>query len=186
MGLAAGQIAYDVDLNAIQAASSLKPICRLVAAGTQSIPDNVGTAVTFSTEDIDTDGFHSVSVNTSRITPTKPGIYRFQGSAYMVARTDYIFINAWVRLNGGTNLAPAGRIGGLAGAQNAAAGPGITSTTGVIPSIHTGDVLVAMNGTTDYVELLIHQDNQLNTAALTNQSGQYSCTLSCVYERNIV
>jgi len=36
--------------------------------GTQAIANNTATAVTFNAETIDTDGFHSTSTNTSRIT----------------------------------------------------------------------------------------------------------------------
>jgi hypothetical protein len=48
-------------------------------AGTQSIPTSTLTAVTFDSETIDTDAFHSTSTNTSRITiPTGlGGKYRF-------------------------------------------------------------------------------------------------------------
>jgi hypothetical protein len=40
----------------------------LYKASTQAIPTAVWTAVTFSTEDFDTDSFHDTSTNTSRIT----------------------------------------------------------------------------------------------------------------------
>lgn len=51
--------------------------CRLYASNTQSIGNSSWTAVTFDTEEADTDAFHSTVSNTSRITiPTgKDGYY---------------------------------------------------------------------------------------------------------------
>jgi hypothetical protein len=42
--------------------------CSLTASGNQSTTGGTATAVTFNTEDFDTDGFHDNSTNTSRIT----------------------------------------------------------------------------------------------------------------------
>lgn len=42
--------------------------CALANSAPQSIPNNTLTAVTFDTENFDTDSFHSTSTNTSRIT----------------------------------------------------------------------------------------------------------------------
>jgi hypothetical protein len=48
--------------------------CQLRKSGDQSISNNTNTAITFDTEDIDTDGFHSNVTNTSRVTiPTGKG-----------------------------------------------------------------------------------------------------------------
>jgi hypothetical protein len=51
---------------AASSAASFKG-CRLYS-GTQSIANNTATALTYSSESFDTDGFHSTSTNTSRIT----------------------------------------------------------------------------------------------------------------------
>ena len=55
--------------------------CSLVDANQQTITNNTYTALTWDTEDFDTDGFHSTSSNTSRITiPSgKGGYYLFTG-----------------------------------------------------------------------------------------------------------
>lgn len=42
--------------------------CILANSTTQSIPNNTDTAITWNTETVDTDGFHSTVSNTSRIT----------------------------------------------------------------------------------------------------------------------
>lgn len=58
--------------------------CKVYNDGTQSISNNSATAITFGAEEYDTDGYHSTSADTSRITiPTgKDGKYRF---AYKIA-----------------------------------------------------------------------------------------------------
>jgi hypothetical protein len=54
--------------NAILALSNSYRGCVVTKSGTQSIPSNTITAVTFDTESFDTDSIHSTSVNTSRMT----------------------------------------------------------------------------------------------------------------------
>lgn len=177
MGLGAGQIPLDTDFDEIEQASNQKPLIRLVANATQSIADNTATALTFATEDIDTDGFHSTSVNTSRVTPTVAGYYRFYGTVFMGGRTDYSTISVVIRKNGSTNMAPAGRVGGGASFSGAAASAQVCS----VPC----DVLVDMNGTTDYIELVVTQDNVANVSVSTNQSSQFSSTLQGHKERDL-
>lgn len=57
--------------------------CRASNSVAQSIPTSVTTAVTFNTESFDTDGFHSTTTNTSRMTvPSgKGGKYLVTGGA---------------------------------------------------------------------------------------------------------
>lgn len=165
MGLAAGQIALDTDLDALELASSLKPICRVYQNAVQSIPNNANTIITFTAEDIDTHGFHSTSVNTGRITPTVAGIYRFTGTLFIAGATDYSNIAVWVRKNGATALQPAARIGNMASSQAMSL---ITSA------------MVDMNGTTDYVELVALQ---VNTAvASRNTENTLGAGRVCVLE----
>jgi len=66
--------------------------CVLVDSTTQSIPNNTATAVTWDSEQIDTNTFHSTATNTSRITiPSgKDGKYLiFGGVAYDNNTTGY-------------------------------------------------------------------------------------------------
>lgn len=55
--------------------------CVLSATGNVSCSNATETALTFSTEDLDTDTMHSTSVNTSRITINTSGWYEFCGYA---------------------------------------------------------------------------------------------------------
>lgn len=168
MGLGSGQIVYEDDINALRAASDQKPICRAVANAVQSIPHNTNTALLFGGEDIDTHGFHSVSVNTGRITPTVAGIYRFTATGFIAGFTDYSQMNVWVRLNGVTNLAPASRRGNMANAQ--------------AHSMHTS-VVWSMNGTSDYVEAVMLHANTAVAARNTNQSATFTSVFEAEFLR---
>jgi hypothetical protein len=139
----------------------LKPVVRLVASGTQSMPDNTATALFFSAADeIDTHGFHNPSVNNTRITPTVAGIYRFHGSYFSAAMTSPSSRSCYFRKNGTTVIAPGPRDGGES----------ITSSQEVT-------ALIECNGTTDYVELMGQQDSSgaVNTAQSAQQSSVFEC-----------
>ncbi len=170
MGLTAGEIVYEDDINTLRASSDLKPVCRAVANAVQSIPHNTNTALLFGGEDIDTHGFHSVSVNTGRITPTIAGTYRFTATGFIAGFTDYTNVNVWVRLNGVTNLAPASRRGNFANAQ--------------AHSLHTS-VIQIMNGTTDYVEAIMLHANAAVAARNTNQSSTFTSVFEAEYIRGL-
>lgn len=160
MSVSAGGRIYASDLNQLLA----KPLVRLVASGTQALADNTPVVITFSTEDIDTHGFHSTSVNTGRITPNIAGFYRFWGTVFFEAQSTPVVSNAFIRLNGATSLAPAGRMA-----------PG-TQAFGLACT-----VMQEMNGTTDYVELIGQQDSA--GADNTNQSIQFSSVFECEFIR---
>jgi hypothetical protein len=75
--------------------------CSLYRTGTsQSYASNTNVIVTFNNEDYDTDGFHSNTTNTSRITiPTgKGGKYRFyyRGFVSSYNSSNYINVGYWV------------------------------------------------------------------------------------------
>ena len=55
--------------------------CAIFGTGTQTITNNTQTAITWNSENFDTDGFHSTSTNTSRITipAGKAGKYLISG-----------------------------------------------------------------------------------------------------------
>ena len=55
------------------------PVCELRQTAAQSIPNSSVTAINFDTEDIDTDGMHSTSTNTSRATAVTAGRYQVSG-----------------------------------------------------------------------------------------------------------
>lgn len=166
--MAAGDNAYWSDV----ADLIEKPMVRLVAQSAQSLTDNTATAITFgaSSEDFDTHNFHDTSSNTSRVTPTVAGYYRCRGAVLFGARNDYAVVNCWIRVNGSSNKPSAWR-----------AGYGVPGSA----QVQTGlcEVVVSLNGSTDYVELVAQQDNTANAAVALNQSGQYSSTLEVEYLR---
>jgi hypothetical protein len=164
------------DVNALEADSSLKPVCRVVQSVAQtSIPHDTATPVTFTTEvagtDIDTHNFHSTSSNTSRITPTVAGIYRFSGTVYFVNRTDWMLLLCYVRLNGSTQVPPAARVA-------------VNGSSNFSTAIATGEVHLAMNGTTDYVELIMQARNTAASTFSTSAGGAFSSVLSCEFVRD--
>jgi hypothetical protein len=152
----------DVD-NTIGEAASLKPAGRIIASGTQSIPHNTATAIAFSgTDEIDTHGQHNPSSNNSRITPNVAGVYRFTGTLAMGGRADWTYIEAGFRKNGSAALPSYVRIQ-----------PGSNNTVRMVQV----SVMQAMNGSTDYVELMALHLNAAVAAQVTNQSSQYSSSL---------
>lgn len=167
---AGGDIVNVADVNAAQAGSNLRPVCRLtqVAAGTNLV-DSTNTAISFDGEDLDTHGFHSPSVNPTRITPTVAGVYRFYGTVMVPGAVDYLTLGACIAKNG-TNQAVFTRIQ-----------PGATSAQ---RSVSATDTVLTMNGTTDYCELIGYQDNTANTAKVTSFSASsFTCTFGCEYVR---
>lgn len=86
----------------------------------QSIPNGTGsgTPLTYTTEDVDSTGMHSTSVNTSRATAVYPGWYSFSGSAGFAAnatgaRGAFGAVNG-TTLNGSTVLIPTTAAGTMA------------------------------------------------------------------------
>lgn len=172
MGLAAGQIALDADLAALLLAGDGKPLCKLVQGVAQGpIAHDTATALTFSTEDIDTHGFHSTAVNNTRITPTKAGYYRFTGALFFPSRSDWTLTLGYLRKNGSIQLPAGGRDS-----------PSATSSFG--QGVHAATI-VDMNGTTDYVELMIQARNAAVATYTTPVSGAagVASMLDCEYLR---
>lgn len=162
--VAAGAPINASDINALNAGTLAKPLVRLVQAVVQVLADNTAVAVTFTTEDIDTHGYHDNVTNNSRITPLIAGYYTVRGAVMFEALATPVFTACWIRKNGSTGLAPAAR------------GPGSTNAQGAFTA-----VLVSMNGSTDYVELVAQQDSA--GADNTNVSSQYTSVLELIYER---
>lgn len=169
----AGAAAPASEVNNIIAGSTKKPVVRLVASGTQSIPNNTATPVAFTTEDFDTNNFHDTVTNNTRITPNKAGYYTIRGTYFSAARADYTTLDCAVGKNG-VQLAPADRK------------TFSTAATQVSNAASAScEALVQANGTTDYFELIAFQVNAAATATLTSQSGRFSSVLECVFEREL-
>ncbi len=169
----AGAAAPAGEINGIINGSTKKPVVRLVASGTQSIPDATSTALAFSTEDFDTNNFHDTVTNNSRITPNKAGYYTLRGTYITGTRTDYVTVDCAIGKNG-TAVAPADRRSFSTAATQVGNALAVSC-----------EALQQANGTTDYFELIVFQDNAANAAQLTNQSGRFSSVFECVFEREL-
>lgn len=93
------------------------PIAVLKQTVAQSVPNATWGLITFDTEDIDTYGGHSISVNTSRYTCQFAGWYRIGGRAAFVAnatgsRGARVHINANY-IPGAATLVGAGTLAGI-------------------------------------------------------------------------
>lgn len=108
---------------------------------TQSIPDNSETAATFDTEEWDTDGFHSVSSNTSRLTIPAGlgGKYLLTGGGFW--NSNPVSPHAGFKKNGNTWIRSSGASGRAASSYS--------ETTVVVADLVAGD----------YVEFLVYQNS---------------------------
>lgn len=159
--MAAGDIIFWSDV----ADAIRPPITRLIQVALQSIPNATNTALTFGagSEDIDTHGFHDTAVNTSRITPTKAGRYRVVGTGNLASSAAVTILVAFIGKNG-TAVQPYPR-------QK----PAATATT----TSASASAIVEMNGSTDYVELFLHQTS--GGAINTQASGGVNSVLELEY-----
>jgi len=150
-----GAKTYADDINDIREATVERPLGRMVQTVAQSIPDNTLTALTWTTEDIDTHGFHDTVTNNTRITPNVEGYYEFSFTYYSALQTTPADMDVCARKNGSGTIASGTRT------------PGAAVATGV-----SGTTIVSMNGTTDYIEILALQNS--SGAVNTNVSSRFS------------
>jgi hypothetical protein len=89
--------------------------CRLTQSTSNAIANTTWSAITYNTETFDTDGFHSTSTNTSRITiPSgKGGYYQFYGNATIQTTNTTTVINQLFYKNGAEVSQPYIRTGGV-------------------------------------------------------------------------
>ncbi|SRR6266704_235896 len=169
---AVGQRLTATILQALADATVNRPVCRLIQQSAQSLADNADTALVFGagSEDVDTSGAHDEVTNNTRITPTKAGYYTFYALLFVVAATDYVNLQIYVKKNATTILPSSSRQG-----PNATSGS--RSVQIVVPSI-------PMNGTTDFMEAFGNQDSSgsHNTAS---SGSNTSCLFGMVYERDL-
>lgn len=119
-----------------------KPIGRVTQSVAQSLADATFTAITFTTQEYDTHDFHSTSSNTSRITPTLAGYYRFTGTVSFEGTATPVAVDAHWRKNGSNSAAGTSRVIGA----TTILGVQVTAT-------------IAMDGVSDYMELMGRQDS---------------------------
>jgi hypothetical protein len=121
----------------------------------QSIPNSTNTIMTFDSESWDTDGFHSTSVNTSRIT-----IPAGLGGKYLVT------MNAAPDLNGtGSRYMELFKNGSRLIICN-----GVSGSSSTYIGLYAAFVVELV--ATDYIEMMVNQDrgSALNFARAANQS----------------
>lgn len=139
------------------------PLFDAVQTAAQSLADGTWVPVTFSGETIDRDSGHSTAANTSRYTAQTPGWYRVIGTGAVNIGTGRMHVAI---AKNGTKV-PSGS-GALGNALGVAASP--------------TEAVVYLNGTTDYVELMVAQVTgaTANTAVLND----FACHLSVQWLSN--
>lgn len=159
--MAAGDKAFWADVaNAIN-----RPMVKMTQAVAQSLPNATDTALSFTTEDLDTNGFHDTTTNNSRVTPTIAGWYECRGTVFFSASASITVVAATIAQNGSV-VAPRGR---------PKPGTANVSTTAEVA------VSLSFNGSSDYVELF---GNQTSGGALnTNVGGSFASVFEVIYLR---
>lgn len=135
------------------------PILELRQTVSQNLTTSTATAITFTTEDVDSSGMHSTVSNTSRATAVYPGWYRSSGACEVAANaTGDRF--SWWSVNGTDNN---GSVGFLAGDATAAT-PTFARTKSIF--LNSGD----------YLELISFQSSggTLATTVSTRDQSSFS------------
>lgn len=139
------------------------PVCSVYASSVQSMPgSNAMTALNFDTEALDSDGGHSTVTNTSRYTASVPGTYLVIGTV------------AWASNTTGDRRIQIGLNGsGVVGSATA------FDPVNAVICAHQTQALVTMNGTTDYVEVMVAQAS--GAALSTSASGAFSPSMRVIW-----
>lgn len=156
MTVYAGNIIYASDINLLAA----PPIAILRQTSVQSLASGTGTAITFTTEDLDSVNGHSTSSNTSRYTCMAAGVYEFSGGVSITGSATGRRACWWVK--NGVDVV----------GSEATLSAGDDAGNLVVPA-RTIQVSLAVN---DYVELYGYQDSggSLNTVVVgSGQSSMY-------------
>lgn len=153
MSVGGGDIILAADMNRALRGGPERPMCILRKTTVTSVAD-AGQVLTWDTEDLDTDGWHSTSSNTSRITPTKAGWIELSACVvWSVNATNRRGVG--FKLNGGTTVFGNLILATATASQNVAA-------------VATREFQV--NGSTDYLECFAYQNSggALSTADVTS------------------
>jgi len=151
------------DLTVTGTVTAGQPYCLLTNNGVQSIPNSTFTAVTFDTEEADVWGMHSTVSNTSRVTPTVAGTYLVEFDSRFSSIASGTYVLCFVAKNGVTTARRAGRTGFIAGALT-------------LLDFCTGPTTFDLNGTTDYIEVLVWQNSGAanNLGSATDGAASYT------------
>lgn len=141
------------------------PILKIRQTTLQSIANNTHTALTFTTEDVDSSGMHSTSVNTSRATAVYPGWYSTAGGTSFAGNVTGVRGTYW-----SINATPVNGSNVLLVATSAAA----------VQTPARGDLVFLNVG--DYLELFTYQNSggNLNTSV----TAQEQPSMVCIWESN--
>jgi hypothetical protein len=144
------------------------PAAKLRQTIAQTLINGTPTALTFTTEDLDTDpdgiGGHSTSSNTSRYTARYPGWYRLGGGATFVSNATGVRLLSWA-VNG-TNVA----------GSDVLVSAVSSNTTRVAAR---ADLIYLAEG--DYLELRVYQSSGGNLD--TRVTNDEQATISITWER---
>lgn len=162
--VAAGDEVNASDITALEDLTINRPMVRLVQASAQSMADNTATAISFTTEELDTNGFHDPVTNNTRLTPNVAGWYDVRGTYFSATLTTPVDIFVYLRKN--LSPVPSGARIGIGAA---------------LPSV-SAQALIEFNGSTDYVELVGTQNSA--GAANTSVSGYATSTLEMRFVSN--
>jgi hypothetical protein len=168
----AGDIIYAADIQAIIDGTLLRPTVRLVQAVAQALTNNVDTPISFTTEEIDTHGFHDGAVNNSRITPSRPGIYELKGRVVFSGDNDFTSLQGRIAKNGAVQAPIDRQLGTFS--TSTSAGRGVYAFG-----------QFSADGIGDYFELMGLQQNTSAAATPTNIGGSFASTLECVFLRDL-
>lgn len=136
-----------------------KPLVHAYTASGASVTNITARSVPLDTNAVDTQGWHSTSVNNTRVIPTIQGYYRCHGGTYWPGTLALnVRFTAEVRANGST--IPGSKYG-----PNVAGG-----TQGFVSNATWTEATVFLNGSTDYVELWA---NQNSGGSVTMDTGSY-------------
>ncbi|MFJ2399864.1 hypothetical protein ACIOUE_01070 [Streptomyces xanthochromogenes] len=142
---------WNAQVAALNSFLTAAPVFTGYASTSQSIAgSNAMVALNLDTETLDVDAGHSTVTNTSRYTPTVPGLYLVFGSV------------GWPNTTAGDRRLQIGLNGGGVIGSGASFDPANAVTSGMQTS-----AFVTCNGTTDYIEVMAAQASggAINTSA---------------------
>lgn len=149
-------------LTASKLNNTLQSVTHAYQTSTQTLANSTWTAITMNAEAYDPQGFHSTSSNTARFTPTVAGRY-------------YVF--GWVAFVGNTtgDRAAQFRKNGAQTDELPYGGMPAANGTGLIAGFAQASGTVALNGSTDYIELYAIQNTGGNLATFYSSglAGSY-------------